>query len=252
MGRVAMSCNDVRQGLPLLPGADPEHTARIRAHALACEACGELVRAYEADDRQLSAVKSDRRVPDGVLDGFTASVMARIADEQRKRVAAPAHVAPSQQAVPVGGVVLRPDFGAWRLVAAVAAALVVAVGIDLSGGLGGGASGPAPLANAVDATVAPGEGPGVVAPLPVFTSNPTSTPAEALPAPARLERDPAPMPLRRRGPIVPVDQGGRRGAGRGGAGQQDLMNLIDEVLPNLHQRMLRQFGDEKEGREVRF
>jgi hypothetical protein len=248
-----MSCNDVRQGLPLLPGADPEHTARIRAHALACETCGELVRAYEADDRQLSAVKSDRRVPDGVLDGFTASVMARIAEEQRKRVAAPASVAPSSvaaspQAAPAGAV-LRPDFGAWRLVAAVAAAVVLAVGIDLSGGLGSGPT-PAPLANAVDTTVAPGEGPGVVgAPLPVFTSNPV----EALPAPARLERDPAPMPLRRRGgPIVPVDQGGRRGGGRGAAGQQDLLNLIDEVLPNLHQRMLRQLGDQKEGREVRF
>lgn len=248
MGRVAMSCNDVRQGLPLLPGADPEHTARIRAHALACETCGELVRAYEADDRQLSAVKSDRRVPDGVLDGFTASVMARIAEEQRKRVAAPASVPASPQAVPAGGAVLRPDFGAWRLVAAVAAAVVLAVGIDLSGGLSSGPT-PAPLANALDTTVAPGEGPGVGAPLPVFTSNPV----EALPAPARLERDPAPMPLRRRGgPIVPVDQGGRRGGGRGAAGQQDLLNLIDEMLPNLHQRMLRQLGDEKEGREVRF
>lgn len=248
MGRVAMSCNDVRQGLPLLPGADPEHTARMRAHALACEACNDLVRAYEADDRQLSAVKSDRRVPAGVLDGFTASVMARIAEEQRKRVATP--VAPASAPMPsttelapaVGGAILRPSFGAWRLVAAVAAAVVIAVGIDLSGGLRGTTT---PVANAVDPTTTPSE----PAPLPTFVST-----GEALPAPARLERDPAPMPLRRRGgPIVPVDQGGGRRDGRGGgAGQQDLLNLIDEVLPNLHQRMLRQFGDEKEGREVRF
>lgn len=250
MGRVAMSCNDVRQGLPLLPGADPEHTARIRTHAAGCETCGELVRAYEADDRQLAAVKSDRRVPDGVLDGFTASVMAKIAEEQRKRVAAPASapVASRQAAPAVGGAILRPSFGPWRFVAAAAAAVLLAVGVDLSGALRGPA--PAPLANAVDTPTTPSDVPGA-APLPVFTSNP----GEALPAPARLERDPAPMPLRRRGgPIVPVDQGGRRDGGRGGAGtgQQDLLNLIDEVLPNLHQRMLRQFGDEKEGREVRF
>ena len=246
MGRVAMSCDDVRQALPLLPGTDAEHAARVRAHAVACETCGELLRTFEADDRLLAAARLDRRAP-AVMDGFTAQVMARIADEQKRRpVAVPA---PSVAATPPpAGIVLRPAF--FRALAA-AAAVLVAVGVGL-------ASRPGP------SSVLQDERP-VGSPTFASATSPADEPralpvdlaSDPLPAP-RLERDPAPMPLRaRRGPVVPVDQAstGRRDAraprGLGASQQGDLFEYLEKVLPNLHQRMMKELGEEK-GREVRF
>jgi hypothetical protein len=237
MGRVVMSCDDVRQALPLLPGTDVEHAARVRAHAVSCETCGELLRTFEADDRLLAAARLDRRAP-AVMDGFTASVMARLASEQRRVTPAPA-VTP-----PAGGIVLRPVF--FRALAA-AAAVLVAVGLGVS-------TRPGPVVSdeqtvrPSEFAVAPRAGDDRLRPLPIV-----DVASDPLPAP-RLERDPAPMPQRRRGgPVVPVDEGSRRNAGRGRVpGQQgDLFDVLEKVLPNLHQRMMKELGEEQ-GREVRF
>lgn len=245
MGRVAMSCDDLRQALPLLPGTHPDDEARVRAHAVECEACGDLLRAYEGDGRVLSTLQQGERKAPPILDGFTASVMARIAEEQKTRAAPVVSVAPATTP-PGEAELLRPAFGLRQL--AVAAAVLLAVAVGLS-------SGPVE-------TPAPTPGPGQLAVRPdgsdteltqpvVPVMSPTTSPVP-LPAPRRV--DAAPMPQRRRGPIVPVGEGSGRDLGRGGRvpAQGELLDAIEQFLPNLHRRMLKEFGDERGEREVRF
>lgn len=229
-----MSCDDLRQALPLLPGTHPDDEARVRAHAAACEACGELLRAYEGDERVLATLQQAPRPAPAILDGFTASVMARIAEEEqkKKKVALAASSAPAREAE-----VLRPAFGAWRLLAAAAVLLAVTLGV-MSGRT------PAPVVESGPDLVS-SRPTGVQPVVPVVS--PTTSP-DPLPAPKRLDQ--APMPLRRRGPIVPVGEGQRGGAR--GAGQGELLDAIEQLLPNLHRRMLRELGDERGEREVRF
>lgn len=249
MGRVAMSCEDLRRALPLLPGTHTDDQARARAHAAGCEACAELLVAYEADDQALSALREGERQAPAILDGFTASVMARIAAEQ-PRVALP----------PREAQVLRPVFGEGlrRVAAAAAVLLAVTLGV-MSGRVDDAAPSPAPSEG-----LAAGPGAGASAGVELVSTGPTqavpvgvpTTRPEPLPAPRR-DRDLAPMPQRRRGPIVPVGQGqAPRGRTLGGANQPgaqgELLEAIEQFLPNLHRRMLKEFGDERGEREVRF
>src|SRR5690606_14859326 len=167
-----------------------------------------------------------------ILDGFTASVMARIAEEeQKKKVALAASSAPAREAE-----VLRPAFGARRLLAAAAVLLAVTLGV-MSGRT------PAPVVESGPDLVS-SRPTGVQPVVPVVS--PTTSP-DPLPAPKRLDQ--APMPQRRRGPIVPVGEG--QGRSRG-AGQGELLDAIEQFLPNLHRRMLKEFGDESGERKVRF
>ncbi|MCO5171018.1 MAG: hypothetical protein M9894_32240 [Planctomycetes bacterium] len=231
-----MSCEDVRQALPLLPGTHPDDAARVRAHAAGCGGCAELLEAYDGDDRALSALRLG--APAAPLDGFTAQVMARIAQEERRPAAPPR---PLEAAILPFGESLR------RLAAAAAVLLAIAVGL-LAGG-------PPAVEPDLQAT-APTPPPQQQAPVEVtpVAQQPgqqlATTPELAAPRRFTLDRDPAPMPLRRRGPVVPVDEG-RRGA-RGGQGGGELLEAIEEVLPDFHRRMMRQFGDGRQAREVRF
>lgn len=235
MGRVAMSCEDVRQALPLLPGTHPDDAARVRAHAAGCGGCAELLEAFDADDRALSALRlAPASAP---LDGFTAEVMARLAAAPRE----------AEERRPGRAAILRPFAGhpalaegLPRLAAAAAVLLAVAVGLLV----GGPAAVEPDLRATAPAPTPPRQQQTVVEVTPVA--------ATPLAAPRRmpLDRDPAPMPLRRRGPVVPVDEG-RRGT-RGGAGGGELLEAIEEVLPDFHRRMLKQFGDGRNAREVRF
>lgn len=236
MGRVAMSCDDLRQALPLLPGTHPDDEARVRQHALECGACADLLRAYEADDRVFGALQQGERKAPAVLDGFTASVMARIAAEPSTR-AAPIVSPPTREAE-----LLRPAFGEVVRRLAVAAAVLLAVTVGVMSRSDSTAPAPQPqpdlVANHTSEVTQP------VVPV----VSPTTSP-DPLPAPRRL--DSAPMPQRRRGPIVPVGEGGAR-RGPAGPGQGELLDAIEQFLPNLHRRMLKEFGDERGEREVRF
>jgi hypothetical protein len=195
MGRVVMSCEDVRQALPLLSGTSPDEAARVRAHALACEGCALLLRAYEQDDRVLAAA-SGARVAAPVMTGFTGELMARIAAEERVRRAPP---------LPL---LLRPTV---RAAMAMAAAVLLTIALALSSD------------RAVEAPAPP---PQVADRQP--TVGPPAVQIEALPAP-RLDREQVPMPVRRgRGPVVPVD-GGSRGAR--GPSPEELIDMIEGVLP---------------------
>ncbi len=251
MGRVAMSCDDLRQALPLLPGTHPDDEARLRAHAAGCSACGDLLRAYDVDDRVLSTLRQAERAAPAIMDGFTASLMAKLAEEDQTKVATPAVAstpAPAREAE-----ILRPAFGESlrRLAVAAAVLLAVTVGV-MSDRVDGPARAPGPVSTLPTAP-APLELAEATQPV-VPVMSPTTSP-DPLPAPRRV--DAAPMPQRRRGPIVPVGEGaaGRRDLGRGSrgaGGQGELLDAIEQFLPNLHRRMLKEFGDERGEREVRF
>ena len=76
-----MWCDEVREALPLLESPDlgEAETAEVRAHAAGCPACGELLRAYEADERAFSALRAARPQRPDVMAGFADAVMGRLA-----------------------------------------------------------------------------------------------------------------------------------------------------------------------------
>jgi hypothetical protein len=230
----------------MLPGGDPEEAGRVRAHAAACEACAELLQAYDGDERMIAAARVDRRAP-VVLEGFTAQVMARIAEEERR---------PAPVVAPAGVVIVGPWTWARAGVAAAAAVLLI-FALRAATGSGSDGQGPRLTAERPDAPVVTpqvvvddGDGPLLPAP---------SGEVAPLPAPRLVggEHDPAPMPLRlrRRGAdVVPVDgNGGGRGTGGvPGLEQDDLLDLMQKYLPQF--RGLRGPGaeDGAAAREVKF
>lgn len=226
-----MWCSEVREALPLLselPDLGDGEAAEVRAHAAGCPACAELLRAYEADERALSAARKAPREQPAALSGFADAVMARLSE------AGPAAPLPILAGVgePEGKVIKLG--GSWPAVAALAAALLLALGLLIGTprtplpepGLARGVPEAAP-APAVEPSfaVSPAEQP-KVSPAP-------EGPAVAfdrVPAPVR---DPAPMPRRMRRPagrdadVVPVDRGSARN------GEEQMRELLEKMAPQL-------------------
>lgn len=264
-----MWCNEVQEGLPLLEPDDPE-AEELLAHAEECPACREQLSAYRADERALSALRAQRGP--APLAGFADGVMARLA---QPGPAAPlprpleligAEPAPTPRApLPLGreprGELLSLGASLPTLLA-LAAAVMVTVGLLIT------APG-APLPVQRPAGVAAGQPARV--PEPALAVSPAPEPREAapllahepLPAPARVERDPAPMPRRvvggerggRRGmDVVPVDRGST--PGMSGMRPEDLppelRRMLERALPGLQRLLPPPPRPEKRPDEVRF
>lgn len=218
-----MLCEDVRRALP-----GGEEDTQLIEHTNGCGECAQLATAFEADARALELYAADRELP-ASMSGFADSLMGRLAEE------------PMVASAPEGKV-LRPNFN-LSFVVAVAAVFIVAISLGLV------------LSTPQD------EAPGFArtAPAPDLTSPdhsiaktiPVTTPVDALPAPRRHERAPAPLRVRNPRGIVPVD-GGRRDAGRGNL--LDALRDLQRVFPNWDPSgMDRRVPRLKSGeREVRF
>jgi hypothetical protein len=219
-----MLCEDVRRALP---GGDED--TQLLKHTESCGECSNLAQAFEADARALSVFAADRELP-ASMSGFADSLMSRLANE------------PVVAAAPEGKV-LRPNF---NLNMAVAVAAVFAVAVALSWVLStpqAQAPGFARTTPAPDLTSPEGHS--------VAQNTPATAPVDALPAPRRHERAPAPLRVRNPRGIVPVG-GGRRDAGRGDL--LDALRDLQRVFPNwdpsgMDRRVPRLKAGE---REVRF
>ncbi|MBM3985855.1 MAG: zf-HC2 domain-containing protein, partial [Planctomycetes bacterium] len=74
------TCRSIRDLLPLHAGGDltPDEAARVDGHLHACLSCFREFREH-ATMRGRLGVLAEEPLPQGVLDGFTEEVMARIA-----------------------------------------------------------------------------------------------------------------------------------------------------------------------------
>jgi hypothetical protein len=209
MEREAMSCEVVREALPLLTGSDDSEAERVRAHVSDCASCRELMESYQADEAALGALRAAQsEAPAGIMQGFSQGVLDRIAHESAAR--------------PRGEVIALEDVrrSNLRWLAAAAAVLLAVTTAVVSR---------SPLEPALEP---------VVAEQPV---TPTATPADVqiaaeplAPLPAPAVRDDAPMPARRVGRAAPADVM-PAGGGRSpmGAGSADLEELMRQALPGL-------------------
>jgi len=77
------TCRSVRDKLPLHVGRDldPKFEKQVDAHLATCLNCLREYRAL-AEARAILGVVAEQRLPEGVLDGFTEEVMARIAVDE--------------------------------------------------------------------------------------------------------------------------------------------------------------------------
>lgn len=204
-----MSCDDVRSTLPLLPGSHPDEAQRVQAHCATCDACAEVFAGFEADARLLGAARAAPRPAPAALDGFTASVMARI-EAEKKRAPAP---------------IVR--FPTWQAAAA-AAALLLGVGVGLRGE---GAPAPAPVQPVA-----------VASPIPAGdVTDKLIVPTDVAPLPAPV-REHVPTPRRRpRGDVLPAGNGGRTpGLSPGlppGLRPEGIFEDLERILPELQRRM---------------
>lgn len=224
-----MSCEHVREQLPLEPGQTGEDS--VRQHLEDCGPCSLLQEAYEADAAALTAYGEALHAGPAPLAGLADAVMAAVGDDLPG--AAPLHPEPE-------GVLVRPNF---KIAGWLSAAAALLVGISLTYALtvpvGDSPAGPGEVA--VE-PVAPVVTPAVpVEPTPVVT--PSGEAAGTLVAPRRS------VPIRRRAPrrggIVPVDSepGLRTGPG----------SLFEELLQGLSPRRGRQLPPLPDGeREVSF
>jgi hypothetical protein len=209
MEREAMSCEVVREALPLLTGSDDSEAARVRTHVADCASCQELMESYQADEAALSALRAAQSdVPAGIMDGFSQGILDRIAHESAAR--------------PRGEVVAFEDVrrSNLRWLAAAAAVLLAVTTAVVSRSSLEATPQPVVAEQAVEPTASP-------EPMQL-----ASDPLAPLPAPS--VRDDAPMPARRVNRAAPADVmpagGGRPSMG---AGNADLEELMRQALPGL-------------------
>jgi len=281
-----MSCEKVREALPLLPGDENDEAEAVRAHTAECADCRELLEAYEADGRALADCAAARTVPAGLMDGFADAVMAGIERSDRDRPvppvtpagAAPATPAGAAPATPAGaapagaapatpagaapaGELIRFDGGGLRILLAAAAVALVAAGIALL------AQQPLPSETPTGpdrAAATPSEAEATSSDAESTPSDTEATPsdAEATPEPGveladgELPPLPAPeaggdrVPMPRR--AVRPSRGGNGvlpaagGARRGG--RMNVEELLQRTLPGLERFLRRPVRDD----EVRF
>ena len=233
-----MLCNEVREALPLLDPAEPESLEAL-AHLAECAACAEAAQAYQADERAFAALRAGpRQAP---LLGFADGVMARRA-EPGPAAPLPVPVAVEPVAtVPLGareGQLIRlGSTSPWAAVASLAAALLITVGLGLEWPAAATREGVASGTPVVPVQPAPVSLPPLVEPGPQLAV----APAEALPAPARLERGQPTRGAPRGMPgmdVMPVDGSAGRGPRmRPQDMSPELRQLLERALPGL-QRLL--------------
>lgn len=211
MEREAMSCEVVRETLPLLSGADEAEASRVREHVAGCEPCRELMESYQADAVALGALRDAQQGAAPIMAGFTEDLFDRITHES--------------SAQPRGQVIAFEQRTSTMRWLAAAAAVLLIVTVGLIANVPVQPAGPGSLAEQDAQPAASVEAP---APAPQLASE------DLAPLPA-VDADTAPMPRRRIGratnpEVLPADG---RGRGPRGARAVELDEALQRMLPGL-------------------
>lgn len=222
-----MSCEHVREQLPLEPGQTGEDSAR--RHLEDCGPCSLLQEAYDADAAALAAYGAAIRDGEAPV-GLTDAVLAEIGGQAPG--AAPLFPEPA-------GVVVRPTFstGGWLSAAAallVGVSLTFALTVPLDDDPAGQAGGTAQVETPA-APAAPVVQPAAAVGGAEVQDRPLAAPRRAVPRQRRAPRS----------GVLPVDSDPRARQGPG--------LLLEELLQGLTPRRVRQVPPLREGeREVSF